>query len=583
MKASLKRWIGRVPDVSAVIQRFPVPVFLMGIFTLIIIFRDHLGDEEPLVYLCGGLILASYFLVSWVVGREGQNKPYLLPAQIVFAVLICLLAWYSEKLRFHIPMAIAGAILILGNAVRWRRGRDDLHVWDYTHKLWTGAVFAAVGSWIFVMGTLAIMFALKSLFGVNIDKLTEYVILPVGLGFLAPLYWMSTLPPANEDYQELHDNPGFVSKAVAFMGTWLLTPLLLIYALILLAYGLKIIMAGSLPKGEIAQLTTPFLIIGTLNWLVLESPFVQKSSLARFFRKVWFWLSIPVAILLAIAVTVRISNYGLTVERVLLLMGVIWALGIGLWFSFMKEARRDIRYIPGFAGVLFLVASVSASFVSLNNQDKRLGHYIKKAGIISADNKLIKDAKITDMAAARKAKGALQYLFRQDGHEKIRKHLAEWGMEGTPLNQSKLVKTLSLENVELNLSPRDSIYYDNHSGVVSIAGYDHLIEVQHLNFYKDNAITRTLASFESGELIVEKGQIYLIKKDGDKLFSFDVQAWGNALTIVDQEFIIDDPNIVLFQDEGRELALHVKVLNKWNDDNLNGQFYVLSKGFRPKT
>jgi len=166
-------------------------------------------------------------------------------------------------------MAIGAVLLILGNMVLWKKSRDDLHIWDFTHKIWTGAVFATLGSIIFTLGIFAIQAALKSLFGLRINDLTEHLILPIGLGFLAPLYWLSTAPKTDESYQELHDNPGFVSKAVAFMGTWLLSPLTLIYALILIAYGFKIVLAGSLPKGEIAQLTTPFLIIGTLTWLLL--------------------------------------------------------------------------------------------------------------------------------------------------------------------------------------------------------------------------------------------------------------------------------------------------------------------------
>ena len=154
MKAGLKRWIGRVPDVSAVIQRFPIPVISMGVLTLIIILRDVLGDEEQLVSLAGGLVLSSYLLVSWILGREGQEKSVIVIGQAVFAILICAICWFAEGLYFNILMAIAGAILLLGNSVRWRRGREDLHVWDFTHKLWTGAIFATVGAIIFTFSGL---------------------------------------------------------------------------------------------------------------------------------------------------------------------------------------------------------------------------------------------------------------------------------------------------------------------------------------------------------------------------------------------------------------------------------------------
>ena len=159
----------------------------------------------------------------------------------------------------------------------------------------------------------------------------------------------------DEPYDELIDNPGFVSKAVAFLGTWLLSPLTLIYAVILLAYAIKVLVAGALPKGEIAQLTTPFLLIGTLTWLVLEPPFIKEKALAKLFRKVWFPISIPAAIMLAIAVFVRVGEYGFTPERVLLMLIVSWSLGLGFWFAFGPDDKRDIRIIPGFGAALLFI------------------------------------------------------------------------------------------------------------------------------------------------------------------------------------------------------------------------------------
>ena len=46
MKNGLKRFIGRVPDVSAVLSRFPIAVMLMAVFTLGIIFENELSHFD---------------------------------------------------------------------------------------------------------------------------------------------------------------------------------------------------------------------------------------------------------------------------------------------------------------------------------------------------------------------------------------------------------------------------------------------------------------------------------------------------------------------------------------------------------
>jgi len=579
MKTNLKRWIGRVPDVSAVVQRFPVPVVLMTIFTAIIIFLDKTDPKENWIYLLGGLVLSGYVCVAWTIGREGQNKPLHILGQIVMSILICLICWFATSIYFFLPAAIGGVILLLGNSVRRGRDRDDLHVWDFTHKLWTGVVFAVVGSWIFLMGVLAIRFAMNSLFGIDMKWLTEELILPIGLGFLAPLYWMSTIPAVNEDYQELHDNPGFISKAVAFLGTWLLAPLVLIYAAILLAYGVKIILAGTLPKGEIAELTIPFLLIGTLTWLVLAPPFVGNKWLARTFQKLWFWLSVPVTILLGIAIIERVRAYGLTIERILLVLGVIWALGIGLWFSFRPKKYRDIRYIPVFAAALLLVASISAPLISVINQDKRLARFAKKAGIVSSEGQLLKNPVITDMSAAKKAKGALQYLYRHDENKRIRKRLKKWGVDQKADDSKAVYATLGLTNVKNGVRGGSGLNFVNPNTFVAISGFDHMSGILH--YYGTNSRERVLAQYEDLTISVKDGSL-TGEREAQILFSKNLLAWEQSFPTVDGKYVVNDPFLTLLDNQDEKLVLRLSDLNSYNDENHSWGFYLLSKGLVPK-
>lgn len=588
MNTSLKRWFGRAPDVSAVFSRFPVAVAIMAIFTLIIIVFDNFGNREPLGRMLAGLIVGAYLSFCITIAREAKGKPPAILLQIIIAIIVAALAWFSKELRINLPMAIGAVLLILGNMVLWRKSRDDLHVWDFTHKIWTGAVFAAVGSVIFTAGVFAISAALKSLFGIRINDLIEHLILPIGLGFLAPLYWLSTAPRVDESYQELHDNPGFVSKAVAFMGTWLLSPLTLIYALILMAYGVKIIMAGSLPKGEIAQLTTPFLLVGTLTWLVLEPPFIRGKALAKLFRRLWFPLSIPAAVMLAISIGVRIAEYGFTPERVALLLAVIWAIGVGVWFTFGPKLKRDIRLISGSAAFLLVLGTFGAGALSVHNQKARAISGMKTAGILSSSGAVMPKADITILNddAAKEAKGSLSYLMRQN-EDKVLQSIFK-GAEDVPsfdtYKTSDIFERLKLDDVVIDTRYSNglSVTYEAEK-TIDISGFEK-IHGRYSYFVRDNN-RRDIGSFD-GVKIKGNGDAISFIIRGETIADFNVSDYVSGLKISGNELVVKSPTVVIFENGDQKIDLLIHNLNMWKPSNsgdekknINLDFSILTSAY----
>jgi len=561
-----------------------VPVSLMVIFTaILILYRDFGGFREHISWLCVGLVAAAYACVNMVLARETHGKAPMIVLQVLLSLVLAVIAWFSESLRLLTPFIVGAGILVLGNTVQWKKGRDDLHTWDFTHKIWTGAIFATVGSIIYLLGILAIMAALKSLFGIDIEKLMERILLPIGFGLLAPLYWLSTIPPVDEDASELYENPSFISKAVAFLGTWLLSPLTLIYALILLAYGLKIILTGELPKGEIAALTTPFLIIGTGTWLVLDPPFVRDNPLAKLFRKCWFFLSIPAALLLAVAIGIRIGNYGLTWERFGLVCCVVWALGLGLSFALGPKAKRDIRIIPGLAAALMFVTAFIAQPLSFHNQKSRAIDGLKTAGVMTEAG-LIKpkaDINIVDEAAARKAKGALQYLQKNNGFPAIQKMFE--GAESIPDDDYKystdVVERLKLDSISLNSKDRDfyASYYNDDSPI-NISEYDLLSGPYWLNVNTQNSSSIEGKGTEFS--IALGGRNVIIIHQGIEIVTYDIRTWVMAQSIETSEIIIRDPFIPIFAEGEQRLALVVKNISySGNKEEFSVQVLLLSAGF----
>ena len=441
----LKRFGGRLPDFEAVVRRFPIPVAVMAAFTVWIIVNNHseIWSNRDAEYIASGFIGAGYVavIIKLIVERREVSGLIGVMAGIGAALIAFLLSYLARELDFTTAMAIGAAIVFLGNAAAWRSGRHDRNVWNFTQKLWTGALFAAVGSVIFALGMVSISEAVKALFSVDIDKLTYETLLPIGLAFLAPLYWLGTLPIYGEaeDVTEL----SFEARALSFLGTWMLAPLVIIYALIVLAYGAKVLIQWDLPKGEVAQLVSPFIGVGMLVWLMLEPKVLKESGFVRFYRAAWHWIMLPAAILLGVSVFVRIREYGYTPERFFLSLVVTWAVLQSLWFIASPKAKRDIRIPTALAAVLLALGAFVAQPISAMNQLQRAQAVQNLLPEFEAAA-LRKNPKL-----AKQFLGSLKYLIRQQDEARFKLLLPDRDMPETAYgpDYKALINSLGLDKV----------------------------------------------------------------------------------------------------------------------------------------
>ena len=440
----MKRLGGRLPDFEEVVRRFPIAVIVMAIATVWLVVEIHLDDfRSGSEYVFGGFILAGYAAVIGHLIAETQSWTRLKYAilALIIAVPAFLFSAWGERLNFNIVLAVGAAILFLGNAAAWWQSRNDPAVWNFTQKLWTGAIFAAVGSAIFGAGMVIISEAVKALFGMNLEDLTIKTLLPIGLLFLAPVYWLGTLPRYGqaEDVEEL----SFEARALSFLGTWMLAPLVIIYAIIVLAYGAKVLTQWELPKGEIALLVSPFLGVGMLVWLMLEPKVLKESGFVRFYRAAWHWIMLPAAVLLGVAVFVRIRAFGFTPERFFLALVVIWAVSQSLWFTALPKIIRDIRIPTALAAGLLGFGAFGASPLSVSHQFHRAES--AKAKLPALDAGSFK----ADPALARQFLGALKYIILNGDEKKFKRLLPDFEMPETVYGPDfdTMIKTLGLEEI----------------------------------------------------------------------------------------------------------------------------------------
>ena len=590
-----------IPDAQAVLRRFPLAILMVAAMTVIMLLKANDFDtltDEMMMRLIGGTVLAAYAAAALTLVGEGRGKPVslLVKAGAVIAALV--IAYSFRSLAFITPMAIGASILFIGSSPFWRRGRNDVGVWDFTHKIWIAVVFTVAGSIIYMIGIFSISAALKSLFNLSIRDLVEDWLMPIGLGFLAPMAWMSMVPrPGEDDDSDSLRNPGFISRAVGFLGTWILAPLTLVYALILLAYMVKIVMSRSLPNGEIAQLVTPFLVIGTLTWLILDPPFIQKKRLARWFSKIWFPLMIPAAILLAVAVSIRIGEYGWTIDRYLLVLASVWALGTALWFTFRGESKRDIRIIPGFAAALLAIGSIGpwgADGFSAISQNARLEKALAANDMLGADGYLkpAADLSIKDKEASVIAKGALKYLIKHKKRGKISRFVNSAEnfdfidtVNSDRLNNSAIYERFKLNGVHLpsryNKANEGDVRYGNENVSVAVLGYDHISIQQHLGL--DVKRSASYNKIKLGDFVVTNDKNNIVVMRGrDDVAQIDIMKWLEAQNFADDNTGKKVPLLILYSKGEQEIALHLMSANysiDAGDGNFaNVGFMLLTKG-----
>lgn len=354
------------PDISIVLRRFPLAIVLSGLFTALAIAvgREWLSIQNDEIWRAMlGLGSATIFAVAGQLFAERPNTSSMsaliarigVPLSVLVLSFVELKEWFAPELLPFVGLfwlSVSGYVFVQNST------KNDIEnqFWWMNHRAITTAIVSLVGLAVLSLGFIAIERSIDLLFGIRLETIVYSFLMSLIWFFLGPVYWMSTLPTRDEFSSDELEQPDFLSKAVGFLGQFILTPLLIAYALILLAYTVQILLNQALPVGVLGWMVLLFVITGAVNWLVLYPPFMDQRRLVRLFKKFWFWLTIIPLGLFAFGVFERASAYGLTEERYMLLAGGVWAAIATL--AFLSGRFADIRLFPALAGLAFLLLSV---------------------------------------------------------------------------------------------------------------------------------------------------------------------------------------------------------------------------------
>lgn len=343
-------------------KRFPIAMLLTLFLACFLIYDNHGGKVSVKMefFLMFYPSTAALLAVALSLLTEGFKSKFVAIAvqAVVHAAWFAVSYYLAQFEHFSLPqlIAVSATVATIGLAVFlicFYRKNHDLPFWNFSIRTILALFVAYAISGIMYLGLVLLVESLKMLFGIHINDTIYPDMAIVCLVLLAPALFMNLLPKREQKYT--YDVPEFsrFSKGVV---QYLFLPLLGVYIFTLYAYGAKILLQWSLPVGGVSYLVTGSMVLMVLL-IYFTYPILHMEG-NKLFKCVTRWLPVlmlPLLALMTVAIYRRLSDYGITVSRLYLLVFNLWCYAVCLWLICTRNKR--IWLIPAsFAVILFLIS-----------------------------------------------------------------------------------------------------------------------------------------------------------------------------------------------------------------------------------
>lgn len=355
-----------------VLQRFPVAVVCSALFAFQTIWIAHYRINFSQQYSAELFFLFSACFTSIafkLVAERGHYKSAKTTALMGSGLLALALLVFTRE-TWHEWMCIAGAsVLCMFVAPYLHRSAENEAMWTFCYRLSIRILFTFLAAVILYVGLLLVINSVNYLLlGERREGQLFFYLWIVVATFFSPLLAMAGIPKSFEEVEDVY--PTFLRVLLVYI----VLPLWCAYNLVLYVYMGKVLFTGTLPKGEVAYFVSLFGIITVAIYLKGYPLFKQGAKgLVRWFYSYGLQSLVLPLLLLAVAVAVRVRAYGVTEERYLLLVGLLW---LALCVAIRRyDSLRAPRRMLCAALVLLVLSSVGPwgmSAVSSLSQWSRL-------------------------------------------------------------------------------------------------------------------------------------------------------------------------------------------------------------------
>ena len=422
-----------VQDAFQTFKRFPGALICAFILTWVLIIltqHDHIETETTLLKLAMASALGIALQIVLATWCEKRGWSVIISGLIQLIGFVLLAAYYFSlpsnpdlALMDSIRFALLGIFLHFLVSFAPYLGENQLQgFWQYNKSLFLRILFSALYSAVLFIGLAIALLAAKELFDLDVpDKRFLQLWIIIAVAFNTWVF-LAGIP---KDLAALNQSDQY-PKGLKVFAQYILLPLVGLYLLILYAYELKIIITWNWPKGLVSQLVLWFSAVGILSLLLLWP--LREQDQHRWIKNYikWFFRAlIPLVVMLYLAITERIGDYGLTVNRYLVIAMATGLALTTLYFVFSK--KKDIRLIPIILCIIALLSSYgpwNAFAVALHSQQGRLENLLT-ANNIWVNEALNMESPDISLDARKELSSIVAYLAEYHGASAFSKWLPD--------------------------------------------------------------------------------------------------------------------------------------------------------------
>ncbi len=416
-----------LPDLSRTVARFPVPVaasvalcVYSNLETAELFQRGHDENTRVIAALAAAFFASGAAHLHAEATRIGNNAG--LALALAAAAAAGALGYFTPAQQIYWLFLFPAILLLLMISPYLSAGARQAAIWLFNLRLGLAALLAVVVAVVFAAGLSAIVETLRFLFELRLPNDLFEHIWTTAATLIAPIYGLALMPREFEEEVNIADEKGtLLERGVSVLINYVLVPVVAVYTLILHAYAVKVVVAGSLPKGQIGTLVSWFALGGTGAWLVAWPWRETGTRLLRWFAASWFWLTIVPAILLAAAVWRRISDYGVTPDRYAIAIIGLWLVCLAIYLG-VRRGRADMRHILGGLAVPLLIGSFGpwgAVGISVSDQFARLTALLESAKMLQ-DGRLVEPMPRPPAAVAQQASSIIWLLSETGALDRLK-------------------------------------------------------------------------------------------------------------------------------------------------------------------
>lgn len=381
--------------------RFPLTILSSMAAAIVAMYLFEQSSQEPDYVLINLMLtLALGIPVFFSAGVLIEQKKFKTSHRVItYAVSAILL--FLVYLSFPVDQSEAGKAIpyiryiifnvaahLLVSFIPYYRSGDYHGFWQYNKSLFLRILEAVLYSGFLYTGLALAMGALELLFDLDIPEKLYFHLFIFIAGFFNTWFFVAGVPHDLDTLEQEKEYP----SGLKIFTQYILLPLLSIYFVILYSYGMKILASWNWPEGIVAYLIICVAVVGIFLVLLLY-PYQQSADnqwIKRFSRLYYAALA-PLVVILFIAIGIRIGDYGITVNRYIILLLGVW---LTITCIYYLVGKKNIKFIPISLSVMLLLASFGPwgiFAVSERSQMNRLRS-------IFENNQLLENGKIQNQA-----------------------------------------------------------------------------------------------------------------------------------------------------------------------------------------